>query len=838
VQWLLALLALRHGSPLQRSWLAATLWPDSSETRAFARLRESLKDLRRALGPEGRRLHSPSRHTLALDLMGTDVDLLGFDAAIGRRDPRALDQAIVLYRAPLLEGCAEEWAFPEREARQQAYLAALETLAVQALEGGDPSGAERHLRRAVAVDPLRESAQRELMRVLAADGNHAAATRVYQELRVRLHRELHAEPDPETSALFEEIRKVARFRGSALPSNAIGRTNVPMPRTPLLGREEEVRAVRALLMQETVGLVTLTGTPGVGKTRLALEVAAGLVEAFEGGVWFVDLAPIRDAELVLSVIATAMGVRETDTRPLRESVRRFPRSRQILLVLDNFEQLLPAASMVAELLEAAPGLKVLVTSRAALCLRGEHEMPVPPLAEEVGVRLLVTRAAEVASGFTMTEQNAPVLAGICRRLDGLPLAIELAARRMKLFSPERLLARLENRLGLLVGGPRDLPARQQTLRDTIAWSYDLLEEPEKARFRRLGIFAGGCSLDAAAIVANVADDTEIDLLNGLASLVDQSLLLWEEGTEGAPRFRMLETIREYAREQLAASGEEEATRQRHTEYFMTLAETAEPELAGGDGHAAWQARLREEHENLREALNWCVASGSAEMGLRLGAALLRFWRMWGHLAEGREFMTSLLALPGALPRTALRIQALHVAGSLALFMGDGESAWTCLTECLSISRELDDPHRIAGCLCSLGRIAHLRDEYETARPLLEESLSMRRELDDQDGIGDCLNALGGLAYRQGDYETARRYYGDCLALWRQLGLRADMFAALSNLGLVALYEDADDEARRLFSECLAIARELGNIEQASVALLYLGSIAYRDGDFATARAFL
>jgi predicted ATPase/DNA-binding SARP family transcriptional activator len=679
VQWLLALLTLHHPAPVPRAWLAATLWPDSLETRAFARLRESLKELRRALGPEAERLSSPSVHTLSLDLTGAEVDLLAFDAAVAQDDPHALARAVGLYRGPLLEGCAEEWIGPKREAREQAYLRTLETLAAGALEAGDPSAAERHLRLAVAVDPLRESAQRDLMRALAAGGNHAVALGVYRELRVRLHRELHAEPDPETRALFEQIREVARFRGPTPPTASRRRPNLPLPRTPLLGREVELVAVQALLMQELVGLVTLTGTPGVGKTRLALEVAAGLHAAFAGEVWFVDLAPTRDAGLVLSAIATALGLCETDAQPLPERLKRFLRTRQRLLLLDNFEQVIAAAPLISELLESCPGARILVTSREALRLRAEQEFPVSPLAlpdrrrlpspavlaQNPAVALFVQRAHAVKPDFALGRENAPAVAAICHRLEGVPLAIELAARRTKLFSSAELLARLENRLGLLVGGPRDLPARQQTLRNTIAWSYDLLEAPEKALFRRLGVFVGGCTLEAAAAVCNAEGDRELDILEDLASLVDKSLLLQEEGPDGEPRFRMLELIREYAQERLAASGEAEAIRGREAEYFMSLAETAEPELRDGE-HITWLTRLQAEHDNMREALRWCAASGAAEIGLRTGAALSEFWRRRGYLAEGREFMTTEArrhrTLRGKAKVTLPIIQQQHVAG--------------------------------------------------------------------------------------------------------------------------------------------------------------------------------
>jgi predicted ATPase/class 3 adenylate cyclase len=744
------LLALRGGREVERSWVAGTLWPESAEAPAAHSLRNCLTDLRHALGVEAYRLRSLTPQSLCLDLAGAEVDVVAFDQALAKGDAASLERAVALYRGPLLEGLTEAWAFQDRQVREQAYLRALEALAAYAVAAGDAAAAEVHLRRAIGVDPLRESAQRALMQALAAGGNYAAALQTYRELRLRLHREINTEPDAETTALFQQLRAEARRKAGAggqgsgvskvnsghraavgreltetdprpltphpsgtvtflftdiegstrlweeqpeamrealarhdallrdainahggvvfktmgdqfcaafttapaalaaalaaqrdlsgegaplvgalpdtglmgalpgteghprgvplrvrmalhtgaaearegdylgPPLNRVARLleaghggqvllsqstfdlardhlpegvslrdlgehrlrdlarperifqpvapdlpadfpplstldarphNLPAQVTPLIGREKEVAAGQHVLRQEAVRLVTLTGAGGTGKTRLGLQVAAELLDQFSAGVFFVALAPISDPGLVASAIAQTLGVRELGGTPLLESLKAHLRDQQLLLLLDNFEHLLAAAPLVAELLAAAPRLKVLLTSRAVLHLRGEKEFPVPPLAlpdpkhlppvgadlvsalsQYAAVELFIQRALDVKPEFVVTNENAPAVAEICVRLDGLPLAIELAAARIKLFPPEALLARLGSRLTLLTGGARDLPARQRTLRDAIAWSYDLLGESEQRLFRRLAVFVGGCTPEAAEAV--------------------------------------------------------------------------------------------------------------------------------------------------------------------------------------------------------------------------------------------------------------------------------------------------------------------------------------------------
>jgi len=614
----------------------------------------------------------------------------------------------------------------------------------------------------------------------------------------------------------------------ALQRGATAHNNLILPRTPLIGRDHDVAAVQQLLLQEHIGLLTLTGPGGIGKTRLALQVAANVLDHFVDGVYVVSLAPISDPDLVASAIAQPLGVREAPGRSVQESLQEYLRDRQLLLVLDNFEQILSAAPLVSALLTQCRRLKVLVTSRATLRLYGEQEFPVPPLALPIldlgasaadqskiqnlkskidaaslsqfaAIDLFCQRARAVKPDFALTANNAADVAKICIGLDGLPLALELAAARIKLFSPAALLARLNQRLTLLTGGSHDLPTRQRTLRDEIAWSYDLLTPDEQTLFRRLSIFVGGFTLEAAQAVGNAQSDLAIDMLDGIAMLADQNLVKQVAQLGEEARFDMLETLREYGLAQLAASGEVEIIRHAHAQFFLVLVETIEPDLFELPPRSVrGRTRLRAELDNLRAVFAWtqnCTPHHTQhrdEIGLRLAGALSWFPFGNDHTHELRHWLETALQWSEAPP--AMRAKALWGAGMAAIIHGD----------------------------------------YHIARVELEESVALCRILGNQGQLAAALRELCLVAYTQRDFGAAQRYGEESVALYRTLGRQPDLALALEGLGSTFAHQGNLAAARALFEEQLALAYMLDDIAQRSGALVGLGWIACLQGDYITA----
>jgi predicted ATPase len=619
-------------------------------------------------------------------------------------------------------------------------------------------------------------------------------------------------------------------------------SNLPTPATPLIGRETELAAVCDLLLRSNRRLLTLAGPGGTGKTHLALQAAADLRDAFRDGVFLVSLAAITDPNLVAPAIAQTLNVRETSGRTLLDNLHGYLRSKRMLLLLDNFEQVVTAAPMVAELLADAPALKVLATSRIPLHVRGEQEFAVLPLrlpdpkhppaldqlARYGAVELFVQRARDVNPAFAVTAENAPAVIDICCRLDGLPLAIELAAAHSKIFSPSALLEQLGSRLAFLTGGARDAPARQQTLRATIEWSYVLLDGPDQTLFRRLAVFVGGFTLPAAVAVCNAIGDLEGDVAAWIESLVDKSMVR-ADPTRNQPRFFMLETLREYAVERLIASGEAEMVQRQHAQWFLALAEEAEPQLFFAL-RAHWLERLEHEHDNLRAALRWFVDHKAFAEGLRLGGALWPFWDARGFPTEGQMRLAELLSLSASGPHTVARAKVLLGAGTLTLALGNLALAESLLEESLGIGRAMGDSASVGWSQIRLGTIAYMRGQHAAASAYLEESLALWRAIGDQRGIAWALATLGIARRYQGDVTAARLLLEESVAIGRQIGDPYGIGWALFWLGQVLECQGDLENARVHEEESLAIWRELRDPRMIGHPILVLGRLALATDD--------
>jgi predicted ATPase/class 3 adenylate cyclase/Tfp pilus assembly protein PilF len=624
--------------------------------------------------------------------------------------------------------------------------------------------------------------------------------------------------------------------------------SLPVQLTSFVGREREVADARRELLRPDVRLLTLAGPAGTGKTRLALQVAGDALPEFANGIFFVPLARLSEPDLLASTIGEAIGVREVPGQPLLHTLKDALRAQEALLVLDNFEHVMEQAPRVGELLSACPSLKVLVTSREVLHLSPERVLVVQPLAvpdtqpshsvEQLtrydAVRLFVERAQAAQPSFALGGANAAAVAEICARLDGLPLAIELAAARVKLLPPAALLERLkleyDHRQSILAGNVRDRPDRHQTLHGAIGWSYGLLRPAEQRLFAWLAVFGGGFTLDAAEAVCG----GDAPVLDGVASLIDKSLLRPAEEVAGEPRFHMLETIREYALDQLRATGELEAAQRRLADVLVALAERAEPELTGPE-QVTWLDRLEQEHDNLRAVLQWCAETGARELSLRLGGALWRFWSTRGYLGEGLRWLDAALALaPDPTPALA---RALNGAANLAREQGDYERAKRLHEQGLAIAREQGDARGTAEALNNLGLIALYQGQREAAQRYCQEGLALFRETDDRGGVAGALNNLGNLARERGDPERAARLHRESLALRRELGDRRGIALSLNNLANVVLNQGDYWRAAALHEESLALRRELGDRAGVATSLNNLGNVARAKGDRQAAHAY-
>jgi predicted ATPase/DNA-binding CsgD family transcriptional regulator/TolA-binding protein len=621
---------------------------------------------------------------------------------------------------------------------------------------------------------------------------------------------------------------------------------VPQPLTALIGRSAEIETIRALLDRADVHLVTLTGPGGAGKTRLSLEIGHLVRREFPNGVVFVSLANLSDTDGMLAAITQALNIRDENRGSPATALIDYAARLDLLLILDNLEQIEKPAPVLQKIFDDAPDIRVLATSRSALHIRGEHELQIDPfatpdprhsgdiaaVAANPAVTLFVDRAVAVRPSFRLTSDNAADIVEICRRLDGLPLAIELAAARTKMLTPAQMLPRLANRLQLLTDGPRDLPERQQTLRDTINWSYDLLLPREQLLFRRLAVFAGGATIDEASAVACAGDSDAA--FNGLAALVDHSLLRVIDGPDGEPRYAMLQTIRDFAHEMLSKSGEESQLRNQLVHYYVILSDTIKAELVGA-GSAQWLKRCAAEIENLRSAHRWAIEQGNVSGALRIAGSLPRFWEVQGSFTEGRSWLTSALAVAPEPSRE--RASALIGLATLARRQGDYDPAIASYQDGLAIYRQLNDASGIATALNNLGVVVQDQGDYDRARQLLNEAHKYFESIGDRSRSAAALNNLGLVARRQGDLDGATQLYEQSLDIWNQLGDQLRSALCLNNLGVVAYDLGNHRTAETRYRDALAVYRQLEDRTGAAQTLNNLAEVLWDLGDFPQAVTF-
>jgi predicted ATPase/DNA-binding SARP family transcriptional activator len=888
---LLAFLAVEADRPHSRAQLAGLFWPEWPEETARSNLRHALANLRRLL--DDRHANPPflwvTRQTLQFNRNSdAHVDAAALQAKLAAHRLRAgevyasetlqrLQAAVDHYHAPFLsgfylDGCAafEEWVLLTRERLQRQVLETLRFLSDHFEQQGEYTQALQSSRRRVDLEPWLEEAHYQVIRLLARTGQRSAALAQYEQCRRMLADELGVTPSEETAALVEQIKTVQdseesrSFRAMLDFANrrllpkpqevhpVTPRYNLPLPPTPLLGRDHELQTIGRLFHQEGARLVTLTGTGGVGKTRLAMQAARDLLDAYPAGVYFVALAAIREPALVIAAIAETLDVREIGGRPLLERVQAHLRAAAALLLLDNFEHVAAAAPVVSELLAACPSLHVLCTSREALHLRGEYEVVVPPLpvpanpsqvdhaglAAFAAVELFRQRAVAVKHGFVLDADSAPAVVQLCARLDGLPLAIELAAARLKLLSPQALVQRLagaaSSSLRFLRADTRDAPSRHRSLWDTIAWSYELLSTDEQSLFRRMAVFVGGCTLAAAANVCT--DDADADLLDQLSSLLDKNLIHQDEQGDGELRFRMLETLREFGLEQLKEHAELSTVQRRHAEYYLTLAEEANSYMQT-PSQLVWLDRLDAEHNNVRAALLWATEN-ALDLGLRLGAALSRAWIRRGYHQETLARLTALLQrCQGQEPRSPLEDVIYH-AGLFSIRLSTLTTAYAYFEQAAEVSRKTGNRYRLSYAVTLMGHLKHDQGDYAAADRLFAEGLQLAYEVEDAFGIAMVLSHKGRMRAERGKLDEGRRWSEQGMAMHREIGDRWGSAIALRNLGLVRRFQGDLDDAQTLFEEAIQLGRELGDDSTIATDLYELGCVYLEQGNLEMSRALL
>lgn len=872
---LLAFLLLHPRHTHSREKLATLFWGDVSDQQARHSLRSALANLRKELGGK---LFLTDRETIQINPdVSIWVDALQFEkdaqAASKGEEIKDLQDTIALYRGDLLADFYDDWILRERDHYRSLYLELLLQMTHRLRSLSEYASAIDYAERILESDPANERAHQHLIFCRLANGDRGAALRQYEECRRVLQEELAVEPSPETTALYQWLRQA--------PVKAIEAriTNLPIPLTSFIGRAREMARVKDMLARSR--LVTLTGSGGCGKTRLAIQVASDLVDSFNDGVWWVDFAPLMDEALVPQTVAKVVGVREAQNIPISETLVNYLRRRKMLLVLDNCEHLVGGISrLVITLLSTCAELKILATSRETFDVPGETILRVPALTfpmsrhlspgekleDYESARLLLERAVAVKPDFDFSEVNASAVAQICRRLDGIPLAIELAAARLKVLSIEQIAMRLDDRFSLLSTGGRVTLPRHQTLRAVMDWSYNLLSEQEQAFLCRLSVFVGGWTLEAAhAICADIVPPA--GAIDVIASLLDKSLVETEE-TGGEARYRMLETMRQYGLERLREAGQLEATRHSHALFFAELAEKAERQLRGAETHA-WIERLETEHDNFRAALEWSLAQESPELSLRFAGALGIFWRKRGYLSEGRTWLESMLArskdAPPSLCARAMApaswlerdlgnyeraaelqeesLRILRAAGDqfrladiliqgglLAVYQNEPQRAFTCFSECLALSEKLDYRWGRAMALVNLAHAALFNLQWDAlARSRCELALELFNELDDETEQAHALIILGAGAHYEHDDARGRKQLEQAVAICRQAGDKRQLAWATTVLSQMIGRSCKIDEALSVAREGLRLAVELGEKTVVVFAIIFLALFLKRLG---------
>ncbi len=876
---LLARLLLSSGQVVSADRLAEDLWAGRPPAHWMATLRVYISRLRRALGDGSAAVATqPPGYRITLGESELDADRFAQLVATAREDLTAgraeaaaagLREALGLWRGPALSDVAD-FAFAQADVArlEEARLAAIEDRVQADLACGGHAGLVSELDGLVAAHPLRERLCGQRMLALYRCGRQADALQAYQDVRGRLDDELGIDPNPALQRLHQAILRQepeldwrSADGGAAAQDpaeaqrdarSAEDRTGVgpawatpeatpgwlPAETTSFIGRESELATIRDLLGLSR--LLTLTGPSGSGKTRLAIKAAAQGSGRYPDGVRLVELAPVTGPDLVTAVAASALGAREEPGRPLADTIAAHLRDREALLIIDNCEHVLDAAAdLINGLLRRCPSLRILATSQSRLNVAGEATWPVPPLtvpapAEEdplviagaESVRLFCDRAGLARPGFSLAADNAAAVREICRRLDGIPLALELAAARLNALTPRQLAARLDDRFRLLSGGSRTSLPRHRTLQAAIEWSHDLLSEAEQAAFRRLAVFAGGATLEAAEVVLPDQELPAEAIFETVSALVDRSLLTTEE-RHGSMRYGMLESVHQFAREQLTQAGEQEELSRRHLDWLVYYA--AQADLDGPD-QGAWLDLLETDVENIRAGLEWGLAQPGSELALALAGSLAPFWMVRGHAGIGRRWLDSALAAagPGASPR--LRAIALDGAGQLAYVQSDHDAQLGYQRESLAIWRDLGDDESTASCLGELGAAAHIRGEYPAAQAMYGEALDLARRAGATNVMARCLSGLGRLALHTDDQDQATAYYTESMARFRAAGDLRRATLILGNLGVVAFNEGDFDLAASRLQEHLANARRIGDRKLIGGALTNLGTVWQNTGD--------